>query len=175
MPDVNWDKYHRHSSDSVRILNFLINQGFEQLVTLPTHINGNTLDLIFSNFSTCHFSEVDTGITDFADHFRSIFSAILTIKKHICPIATTKSTSQQNFILVFNWNSLRRFFLFFLPIPLKTILTTGLKTLLSFYHYITERSAKNVKIHLSIVLPTPCTSQMSSTLPNDAVRNIPRP
>ena len=69
MPDVNWDTYNSHSSDSVRILNFLINHGFEQSVTLPTHINGNTLDLKIVNFSTCRTSEVGTGITDFSDDF----------------------------------------------------------------------------------------------------------
>ena len=32
MPDVNWDPYHSHLSDSVRILNFLINHGFERII-----------------------------------------------------------------------------------------------------------------------------------------------
>ena len=81
MPDVNWDTYHSHSSDSVRILNFLINHGFEQLVTLSTHINGNTLDLIFVNSSTCHISEVGTGITDFSDHFLISFQCYFDNKK----------------------------------------------------------------------------------------------
>ena len=81
MPDVNWDTYHSHSSDSVRVLNLLINYGFEQLVTLPTHINGNTLDLIFVNFSTCHISEVGTGITDFSDHFLISFQCYFDNKK----------------------------------------------------------------------------------------------
>ena len=81
MPDVNWDTYHSHSSDSVRILNFLINHGFEQLVTLPTHINGNTLDLIIVNFSTCHISEVGTGIIDVSDHFLISFQCYFDNKK----------------------------------------------------------------------------------------------
>ena len=81
MPDVKWDTYHSHSSDSVRILNFLINHEFEQLVTLPTHINGNTLDLIFVNFSICHIFEVGTGITDFSDHFLINFQCYFDNKK----------------------------------------------------------------------------------------------
>ena len=81
MPDVNWDTYHSHSSDSVRILNFLINHGFEHLVTLPTHINTNTLDIIFVNFSTCHISEVGTGITDFSDYFLISFRCYFDNKK----------------------------------------------------------------------------------------------
>ena len=81
MPDVNWDTCRSHSSDSVRILNFLINHGFEQLVTLPTHINGNTLDLIFVNFSICHISEVGTGITDFFDRFLISFQCYFDNKQ----------------------------------------------------------------------------------------------
>ena len=81
MPDVKWNTYHSHSSDSVRILNSLFNHGFEQLVTLPTHINGNTLDLIFVNFSTCHVSEVGTGITDFSDQFLISFQSYFDKKK----------------------------------------------------------------------------------------------
>ena len=81
MPDVNWDTNHSHSSDSLRILNFLINHGFEQLVTLPTHINGNIVDLIFVNFSTCYFSEVGTGITEFSDHFLISFHCSFDNKK----------------------------------------------------------------------------------------------
>ena len=81
MPDVNWDTYYSHSSDSVQILNFLINHGFQQLVTLPTHIIGNTLDLIFDNLSTCHISEVGTGITDFFDHFLIRFQCSFDNKK----------------------------------------------------------------------------------------------
>ena len=81
MPDVNWDTYHSHSSDSVGILNFLINHGFEQLVTLPSHINGNTLDLTFLNFSTCQISEDDTGVTDFSDHFLISFQCYFDNKK----------------------------------------------------------------------------------------------
>ena len=80
-PDVNWDTHHSHSSDSVRILNFLINHGFEQLITLPTHINGNTLDVIFVNFSTCHISKVGTGITDFSDPFLISFQCYFGNKK----------------------------------------------------------------------------------------------
>ena len=81
MADVNWDTYHSHSSDSVRILNFLINHGFQQIVTLPTHINGNTLDLIFVNLSTCHIFKVGTGITDFSDHFLISFQCYFDKKK----------------------------------------------------------------------------------------------
>ena len=81
MPDLSWDTHHSHSSDSVRILNFLINHGFEQLVTLPTHINGNTLDLIFFNFSTCYISEVHTDISDFSDHVLISFQCCFDNKK----------------------------------------------------------------------------------------------
>ena len=81
LPDVNWDTYHSHTSDSFQILNFLINHGFEHLVTLPTHINGNTLDLIFVNFSTCHISEVGTAITDFFDHFLISFQCFFDNKE----------------------------------------------------------------------------------------------
>ena len=85
MPDVNWDTYHSHSSDSVQLLNFLINHGFEQLVTLPTHINGNTLDLILVNFSTCLISEVGTGISDFSDHVLFSFQCYFDNKKTHLP------------------------------------------------------------------------------------------
>ena len=81
MPDVNWDTYHSHSTNSVQIVNFRINHGFEQLVTLPTHINGNTLDLIFVIFSTCRVSEVGTGITDISDHFLISFQRYFDNKK----------------------------------------------------------------------------------------------
>ena len=81
MPDVNLDTYNSHSSDSVQMSNFLINHGFEHLVTLPTHINGSPLDLIFVNFSACHFSEVGTGITDFSDHFLISFQCYFDNKK----------------------------------------------------------------------------------------------
>ena len=157
MPDVNWDTYHSHSSDSCRILNFLINHGFEQLVTLRTHINGNTLDLIFVNFSTCHISEVGTGITDFSDHILTSFQCYFDNKKTHLSNCKHKVHIPPEFYSYLQLELPRRFSLLFLPLPVKTILMTGLKTLLSFYHCITEKSAKNVKMLLSIIFPTPCT------------------
>ena len=158
MPDLNWEIYHSHSSDSVRIINFLFNHGFEQLVTLPTHINGNILDLIFVNFSTCQISEVGTGNTDFSDHFLISFQCYFDNKKTQLSNCNHKVHIPPEIYSYLQLELASSIFFCFLLLPVKTILMTDLKTSLSFYPCITERSAKNVKMHPSIILPTPCTS-----------------
>ena len=159
MPGGDWDTYHSHSSDSVRILNFLINHGFEQLVTLPSHINGNTLHLSFVNFSTCQISEVGTGITDSSDHVLISFQCYFDNKKTHLSNCNHKVIIPPEFCCYLQLDLASSLFSVLSPINSEnyTILMTGLKTLLSFYHCITERSDKNVKMPLSIILPTPCT------------------
>ena len=158
MPDVNWDTYHSHSSDSVRILKFLINLGFEQLVTLPTHIIGNTLDLIFVTFSTCHIPEVGTGITDFSDHFLIDFQCYFDNKKtHLSNCNHKVHHIPPKFYSYLQLELASSLFSVLSPITSENYTNDWLENFARFYHCSTERSAKNVKMPLSIILPTPCT------------------
>jgi len=50
LPDINWANVRvKESSSSRKSLNNLKTNGYHQLVTEPTHIAGNTLDLVITN------------------------------------------------------------------------------------------------------------------------------
>ena len=157
MHDVNWDTYHSHSSDSVRTLINLFNHGFEQLLTLPTHINGNTLDLIFVNFSTCYISEIGTGITDFSDLFPISFQCFFDEKKAHLSNCNHKVHIPQEFYSYLQLELASSLFSVLSPITSENYTKDWLETfaqLLSLYY---RKKRQNVKMPPSIIIPTPCT------------------
>ncbi len=67
MPKINWLESTAHGSDN-DILAKTLEKGFEQLVTSPTHVKGNILDLVLTN-SPEHVKEVRTeGRLGRSDH-----------------------------------------------------------------------------------------------------------
>ena len=157
MPDVIWDTYHSHPSDSVRILNFLINHGFEHLVTLPTHNNGNTLVLIFVNFPTCHISEVGTSVTDFSDHFLISFQCYFDKKKTHLSNCNDKVHIPPEFYSYLQLELASSLFSVLSPITSDNYTNDWLENfaqLLSLYYRKKRQKRRNA---LSINLPTPCT------------------
>ena len=72
MPDVDWSISHSpHSTDNV-ILNTLFDSGLQQMIDVPTHNDGNTLDLIFCNLENLSFT---VSHPRFSDHHPVIFQA----------------------------------------------------------------------------------------------------
>ena len=86
MPDINWsDSTVKINSKSKRLhqnfLNCFNEFGFQQLISSPTHVKGNTLDLIFINSENSDFSPsvINPGLSDHylieldleLDHFRA--------------------------------------------------------------------------------------------------------
>ena len=52
MPDIDWSTLSSSSHHSASFCDFTFNYNLSQLIDKPTHIKGNTLDLILTN--TCH-------------------------------------------------------------------------------------------------------------------------
>ena len=48
-PDINWDTLSGHSIASNQFCDLIFQAGLHQLINVPTHKHGNTLDLLFTN------------------------------------------------------------------------------------------------------------------------------
>ena len=48
-PDICWSMLHGHFSPSKSLCDLLFRHNLSQMVDFPTHINGNTLDLVISS------------------------------------------------------------------------------------------------------------------------------
>ena len=72
--DVNWSTLHAQSPPSSMFCDFVFNQSLTQLVDVPTHSGGNTLDLIFSNYPSL-ISNIHVNPT-VSDHHLISFSLV---------------------------------------------------------------------------------------------------
>ena len=48
-PDINWDTLSGHSHASNNFCDLIFLAGLQQLINVPTHKHGNSLDLLFTN------------------------------------------------------------------------------------------------------------------------------
>ena len=56
LPDINWNTQSGVSMISNHFCDFVFDNGLGQLINGPTHIHGNTLDLLLTNFEENIFS-----------------------------------------------------------------------------------------------------------------------
>ena len=71
-PDVNWHTYTTNDADFMNLLDFLVDNHFEQLVKHSTHRSGNILDLVFRNFNDVVVNP--DFIPTFSDHNAIVMS-----------------------------------------------------------------------------------------------------
>ena len=95
LPDINWSNLSGHSPQSIALCDFVFRHNLEQMVDFPTHSQGNTLDLIFTNF---HGLIEDT--TCFSSH--SLKSDHRFLSFSICsPLKLAKAKCSPTFALNF--------------------------------------------------------------------------
>lgn len=70
VPDINWSTLSATSFFSSSLCNLIFSHNLSQLVTDPTHVGGNILDLVLTNNSTrVTFTSVDSNFcSSFSDH-----------------------------------------------------------------------------------------------------------
>ena len=107
-PDINWNDYSASNSVSVTFCDIIFYLNLTQLVTKPTHVHGNILDVVLSNFDLSDgpniIDKLPLGLS--SDHHIICFS--------ISDIARTHTVSTPKVLLDYskaNWNGMNLFFL----------------------------------------------------------------
>lgn len=72
----------KSNNDAVRLLDLLASMGLQQYVDLPTHISGNTLDLLITTTLDSSLLQDVQPNTYFSDHCSVLFS-IYALKPHL--------------------------------------------------------------------------------------------
>lgn len=71
----------KSNNDAVRLLDLLASMGLQQYVDLPTHISGNTLDLLITTTLDSSLLQDVQPNTYFSDHCSVLFSIYSTVQK----------------------------------------------------------------------------------------------
>ena len=83
-PDIDWLTFSSATAKSELLCDFTLDNNLVQLIQEPTHVHGNILDLIFSNYNTTEFSNITVHpISDFrlqSDH--NIITFVLAASPH---------------------------------------------------------------------------------------------
>lgn len=76
LPDVDWPTLSSSSSNSISFCDLLFSLNLIQLVQDPTHIQGNTLDLVFTNFQDSLSDPItdQSSCKDLSDHHLITFN-----------------------------------------------------------------------------------------------------
>ena len=94
--DIDWLTFSSVTAKSELLCDFTLDNNLVQLIQEPTHVHGNILDLIFSNYNTSEFSNITIHpISDFrlqSDH--NIITFVLAASPH-----SRQKSSHQNVCL----------------------------------------------------------------------------
>ena len=106
-PDINWNDYSASNSVSVTFCDIIFYLNLTQLVMKPTHVHGNILDVVLSNFDLSDgpniIDKLPLGLS--SDHHIICFS--------ISDIARTHTVSAPKVLFDYSkadWNSMNLFF-----------------------------------------------------------------
>ena len=67
MPKIDWNSMTENTTSEYPLfLEMLTKNGYEQIITSPTHQSGNILDCVFINYGSTHFT-IDEN--SFSDHY----------------------------------------------------------------------------------------------------------
>ena len=67
MPKINWNSMTESTTSEYPLfLEMLTKNGYEQIITSPTHQSGNILDCVIINYGSTHFTK---GENSFSDHY----------------------------------------------------------------------------------------------------------
>ena len=77
-PDINWQTLSAVSPSSSRLCEMLFDNNFTQLVSSPTHVKGNTLDLVITNSEDIFNYVWVEEANSYSDHFQVHFSITYT-------------------------------------------------------------------------------------------------
>ena len=97
MPDIDWNSTSAPSIGSEMLCQAIFNRNLCQLINKPTHIKGNTIDLIFSDTPEC-ISDINISEQTYSsDHY--FISILYTAHCHY-----SASPSKLSLRSDFNWN-----------------------------------------------------------------------
>jgi Reverse transcriptase (RNA-dependent DNA polymerase)/Endonuclease-reverse transcriptase len=100
VPDIDWQNGTAWSRADRGLLDTAQAANMEQLVSFPTHVRGNVLDLVLSNMPERIHNVQDEGRLGTSDH--SIISLELTVNIKAAPRQTRKNWSKAN------WDQIKR-------------------------------------------------------------------
>jgi len=92
MPGIDWTTEHSRDARGRELLETVVEEGLQQLVNFPTHIKGNTLDLVLTNCHEKILEVADAGRLGRSDH------CILKVTLDLEPGPAEKSR------IKFNWS-----------------------------------------------------------------------
>ena len=94
LPDLDWDLYSGHSNISQAYADLAFDLNFIQLVSEPTHIGGNILDVILTNTDNIYGINVQSNLPVYlsSDHFIVSFYIDNSVTR------SSKSSSQSKII-----------------------------------------------------------------------------
>ena len=98
-PTTDWASFDSRHSDMDCFFDFLIERNFQQLISSPTHIAGNVLDLAFTNSDSISLSLPANIKLSFSDHY----ALPMEIKLSNCATETTSPSihlSRANYSLL---------------------------------------------------------------------------
>ena len=97
-PDVNWSTLTASSHSSKYLCDVVSRLNLIQLITVPTHIHGNMLDLLFTNIDDCVQNiSVTTNTILQSDHFIILFEVICSTRPHRQTVRYVYDYSEANF------------------------------------------------------------------------------
>ena len=78
MADVDWEGYSGSTAFSSSICELIFDLNLSQLISQPTHIEGNILDVVFTSFDICNTPEVIPQLLFNlnSDHFLITFTVL---------------------------------------------------------------------------------------------------
>ena len=114
-PDINWNNYSASNSVSSTFCDTIYDLNLTQLVTKPTHVNGNILDVVLSNFDLSDgptiIDKLPVGLS--SDHYIICFSISALARTHI--LSTPKVFFDYSKA---DWNGMNLFFSSYNFIPI---------------------------------------------------------
>ena len=81
LPDICWTSLSGSSLLSNLFCDFVFESNLSQLISCPTHVKGNTLDLLLTNNENLvrHLSVESTPISQLSDHYNTVSASTLSI------------------------------------------------------------------------------------------------
>ena len=97
-PDIDWATLTSHTTNSNLLCDLIFRLNLTQLITFPTHIKGNTLDLLFTNIDQhIHRISSTTSTAIASDHLIVLFELNCSIHPHKSPSRYVYDYSKADF------------------------------------------------------------------------------
>ena len=110
LPDINWQNM-TSSTRGRAVLEAAVEENLEQMVRIPTHTKGNTLDLILTNCPEKILTVSDGGRIGKSDHIVLNIEVVVNLTKKTCKVKRSNWSKAdigglRNYLGEINWKSI---------------------------------------------------------------------